>query len=62
MSVADLQAAANRLKIVLLTMVAMFYAYDLASILLLILPSILIEHWSYIKTLDLKMICVIWMF
>ena len=40
---------------------AIFYAYDLPSILPLILPSILLEHWSHIETLNLKMICVVWM-
>ena len=43
---------------------AIFYAYDLPSILPwilhLILPSILLEHWSHIETLNLKMICVVW--
>ena len=46
---------------------AIFYAYDLPSILPLILPSILplilpsilLEHWSHIETLNLKMICVV---
>ena len=40
---------------------AIFYAYDLPSILPLILPLILLEHWSHIETLNLKMICVVWM-